>query len=443
MAAQRRRKIVILGAGGRDFHNFNVCYRNRSDVEVVAFTATQIPHIDDRTYPAALAGPLYPKGIPIVREESLPQIVRESQPDEAVFAYSDVSHEYVMRMASWVASLGLDFTLLGPKSTQIESKKPVISVLAVRTGSGKSQTTRKVCRVLGELGKKAVAIRHPMPYGDLVKQGVQRFASVADLKAHECTIEEMEEYEPHIVNGTIVYAGVDYGRILEEAEKEADVVVWDGGNNDTSFYRPDLEFVVVDPLRPGHELRYHPGNTNLLSADVAVINKIESAPREAIDEVRRSIRENNPKAVIIEAASPITVEAAEQIRGRRVLVVEDGPTLTHGGMRFGAGIVAATKYGAAEIVDPRPWLVGEIAETFRKYPEIGPLLPAMGYGEKQVADLEATIDKVPCDLVIIGTPIDIRRILKLQKPSVRVGYDLQEIGSPTVRDVLEEFLRRR
>ncbi len=443
MAAGRRWKVVILGAGGRDFHNFNVHFRNREDVEVVAFTATQIPHIDERTYPAALAGALYPKGIPIVPEAQLPQLVRDSAIDEVIFAYSDTSNQYVMEKAAWAMSLGPDFRIMGPKTTMIESKRPVIAVVAVRTGSGKSQTTRKVCRILKELGKKVVAIRHPMPYGDLVKQGVQRFETLEDLKRHKCTIEEMEEYEPHIVNGTILYAGVDYEKILREAEKEADVVVWDGGNNDISFYRPDLNIVVLDPLRPGHESLYHPGMTNLLSADAAVINKIDSASLEAIEAVRAAVRSANPKAVIIEGASPILVEDGSQIRGRRVLVIEDGPTLTHGGMRFGAGTVAAQKYGAAEIVDPRPYLVGEIRETFGQYPGIGPLLPAMGYGEMQVADLEATINATPCDLVVIGTPIDIRRIVSLKKPSVRVTYELQEIGSPTVKDLLEEFLRRR
>ncbi len=442
MAAQARKKVVILGAGGRDFHNFNVHLRERQDVEVVAFTATQIPGIDNRTYPASLAGPLYPEGIPIVPEENLPELVRRHQVAEVIFAYSDVSHERVMNLASWALSLGPDFRLMGPATTMVEAHKPVVAVLAVRTGSGKSQTTRKVCRTLRDLGRRVVAIRHPMPYGDLVKQGVQRFETVDDLAAQRCTIEEMEEYEPHIRNGTVVYAGVDYARILEEAQKEADVLVWDGGNNDMSFYRPDLTVVVVDPLRPGHETLFHPGHTNLLMADVVVINKIESASREAIDAVRANVRRVNPRAVLIDAASPISVEDGEKIRGRKVLVVEDGPTLTHGGMTFGAGIVAATRYGAAEIVDPRPYLVGRIADTFRTYPGIGRLLPAMGYGEEQIADLEATINRTPCDLVVIGTPIDIRRILKITKPSVRVSYELQEIGAPTLKDVLEEFLRR-
>lgn len=442
MAAQERRRVVILGAGGRDFHNFNVHFRSRPETEVVAFTATQIPGIENRRYPSELAGPLYPDGIPIVPEDNLPQLVRDHKVHEAIFAYSDVSHVEVMQKASWAMSLGADFRLMGPDATMIPSKKPVVAVLASRTGCGKSQTTRRVCRVLIQAGKKVVAIRHPMPYGDLVKQGVQRFGSIEDLKRHECTIEEMEEYEPHIVNGTVVYAGVDYERILAEAEKESDVVVWDGGNNDTSFYRPDLTICVVDPLRPGHELLFHPGHTNLLAADVVVINKIESASRADVETVRANIRTTNPKAVIVDAASPIHVAEPEKIRGRRVLVIEDGPTLTHGGMTFGAGGVAAQRYGAAEIVDPRPYLVGEIAGTFRKYPGIGSLLPAMGYGEQQMADLEATIRKVPCDVVVIGTPIDIGRILKLDKPSVRVTYELQEIGKPDLADVMKDFLAR-
>jgi predicted GTPase len=433
--------VVILGAGGRDFHNFNVAFRGRSETEVVAFTATQIPGIDDRVYPPALAGPLYPQGLPIIPEESLPEFLRDHPADEAVFAYSDVSHEYVMRRASWILSLGLDFRLMGTSSTQIRSRKPVVAVLASRTGSGKSQTTRRVCGLLRELGQKVVAVRHPMPYGDLARQGVQRFASVEDLARHECTIEEMEEYEPHVVSGTVIYAGVDYEAILREAEKEADIVVWDGGNNDMSFFRPDLTVLVVDPLRAGHELRYHPGNTNLLTADVVVINKVDSASGEQVQEVRRNVEAHNPGAVVVEAASPIFAEGWERIRGRRVLVVEDGPTLTHGGMKIGAGIVAARKYGASEIVDPRPYLVGSIAETFRQYPEIGTLLPAMGYGEEQVLDLEATIRRVPCDLVIIGTPIDFRRVVRLEKESVRVTYELEEIGRPKLRDLLERFVR--
>jgi len=443
MKSNGKHRVVILGAGGRDFHNFNVAFRDRSDVEVVAFTATQIPGIENRVYPPVLAGSLYPKGIPIIAEERLPEFLGENHVDEAIFAYSDVSHDYVMSKASWVMSLGYDFRLMGPTSTQIASTRPVISVLASRTGSGKSQTTRTVCRALRELGQKVVAVRHPMPYGDLSKQGVQRFEAVADLVRHRCTVEEMEEYEPHIVSGTIIYAGVDYEAILREAEKEADVVVWDGGNNDMSFYRPDLQIVVVDPLRPGHELTWHPGHTNFLSADVVVINKVDSASLDQINQVRRNVATHVPRAVVVEAASPISVEGQEKIRGRRVLVVEDGPTLTHGGMTYGAGTVAAMKYGAGEIIDPRPYLVGRMAETFKKYPGIGRLLPAMGYGEEQVRDMEATIRNVPCDLVVIGTPIDFRRVVSLDKDSVRVSYELEEIGEPKLKSVLQEFLQRK
>ena len=444
MAARTRKKVVILGAGGRDFHNFNVQFRGRQDIEVVAFTATQIPGIDDRTYPASLAGPLYPKGIPIVPEETLPQLVKDHGIEEAILAYSDLSHEQVMAIASRVLALGPDFGLMGPNTTQVASAKPVISILAARTGCGKSQTTRKVCAVLRGMGKSVVAIRHPMPYGDLVKQGVQRFETLDDLKRHQCTIEEMEEYEPHIASGTVVFAGVDYEKILSEAEKEADVLIWDGGNNDMSFYKPDLQIVVVDPLRPGHETRYYPGYTNLLSADVIVINKIDSASREAIDEVRANVRSANPRAVLVDAASPIQVEGSgEDPWPKRVLVVEDGPTLTHGGMKFGAGVVAAHSTAPPRSSTRARIWSGDRRRRSAKYPGIGTLLPAMGYGEKQVADLEATINRTPCDLVVIGTPIDIRRILKLNKPSVRVTYELQEIGTPNLADVLGEFLARR
>jgi predicted GTPase len=442
MTTTKRRRVVILGAGGRDFHNFNVAFRNDPATEVVAFTATQIPGIEDRLYPPALAGPSYPKGIPIIPEESLPRFLKEHPAEEAIFAYSDTAHEYVMQIGSRMMALGLDFKLMGPASTQVASSKPVVSVLATRTGCGKSQTTRKVCRLLRESGLKVVAVRHPMPYGDLAQQKVQRFATVEDLARHQCTIEEMEEYEPHVVSGTIIYAGVDYEAILREAEKEADVVVWDGGNNDFSFYRSDLTIVVADPLRPGNELTYHPGNTNILMADVVVINKIDNASLDQINQVRRNLAAMAPQATVVDAASPLLVEDYQKIRGRRVLVVEDGPTLTHGGMRIGAGVVAALKYGAAELVDPRPYLVGEIAETFRKYPGIGQLLPAMGYGDQQVRDLEETIRRTPCDLVIIGTPIDFRRIVKLDKDSVRVSYELQEIGEPSLKTVLDAFCRK-
>lgn len=437
--ATKPKNIIIMGAAGRDFHNFNTVYRDNKDYNVVAFTATQIPDIDGRKYPAKLAGKLYPKGIPILAEEELPVLIDQHDVEEVVFSYSDVSYEYVMSISAVVNACGADFTLLGGQKTMIPSKKPVISVCAVRTGCGKSQTTRKVCDELQKLGLKVVAIRHPMPYGDLSKQIAQRFAKMSDLTKHKCTIEEREEYEPHIMNGVVVYAGVDYGEILKQAEKEADVIIWDGGNNDLPFYAPDLHFVIVDPHRPGHELTYYPGEANLLLADVVIINKIDTASLEGIDDVRESIAMLNPEAAVIEAASPIFVDKPELIRGKNVLVVEDGPTLTHGGMTYGAGVVAAQKYGAAELVDPRPYTVASITKTFEKYPEIGTLLPAMGYGDKQVKDLEKTIAKTKADTVVIGTPIDLRKIIKISKPTTRVKYELQEIGTPTVGMILEEF----
>ena len=437
--ASKPRKIIIMGAAGRDFHNFNCIYRDNNDYQVVAFTATQIPDIEGRKYPAKLAGKLYPKGIPIVAEEELPVLIDQYEVEEVVFSYSDVSYEYVMSIGAVVNACGADFTLQGADKTMIRSKKPVVSVCAVRTGCGKSQTTRKVCDELQKLGLKVVAIRHPMPYGDLAKQTCQRFAKLSDLDKHKCTIEEREEYEPHIMNGVIVYAGVDYGEILAQAEKEADVIVWDGGNNDLPFYLPDLAITVLDPHRPGHELTYYPGEANLLLADVVVINKVDTAPLEGIEAVRQSIHMLNPEATVIEAASPIFVDKPEVITGKQVLVVEDGPTLTHGGMTYGAGIVAAQKYGAAELVDPRPYTVASITKTFEKYPEIGTLLPAMGYGDKQVKDLEKTIAKTKCDSVIIGTPIDLRRVIKISKPSTRVNYELQEIGVPNLNMVISEF----
>jgi predicted GTPase len=440
---RRVRRVVIMGAGGRDFHNFNMFFKDSPRYEVVAFTASaQIPGIDDRRYPRSMAGKQYPKGIPILSEQELPRIVRERDVDLVVFAYSDVSHEYVMHKASWVASLGCDFMLMGPKVTQLKSKVPVVSVTAVRTGSGKSQTTRKVCEVLKRLGKRVVAIRHPMPYGELSRQGVQRFATYADLDRHRCTIEEREEYEPHLDRGTIVYAGVDYKEILAAAEREADVIVWDGGNNDFSFFRPDLSIVVADPHRPGHERLYHPGETNLRLAHVVVINKETTTDYANIEAVRASVQQVNPEAVIIDAASPITVDRPELIRGRRALVIEDGPTMTHGEMRYGAGVIAARRFGAKEIVDPRPWLVGEIKETFRQYPEIGPLLPAMGYSPEQIRDMERTINATECDVVVVATPIDLRRLMNLDIPSVRVGYDLEEIGRPKLEDVLAETMAK-
>jgi predicted GTPase len=432
-------RVIIMGAAGRDFHNFNTVFRGDEGSRVVAFTATQIPNIEGRRYPAALAGPLYPEGIPIHPESELPRLVSELAADEVVFAYSDVSHEHVMHKASLVLACGADFRLIGPSASMLKAKVPVVSVCAVRTGAGKSQTTRAVARILREKGRRVVSIRHPMPYGDLVRQKVQRFAAMEDLDRHDCTIEEREEYEPHIAAGGVIYAGVDYGAILAEAEQEADVILWDGGNNDLPFYRADLEIVVADPHRPGHETSYHPGEANLRRAHVVVINKIDSASPEGILAVRRSVRELNPRAVVIDAASPLSVDGAHEIRGKRVLAVEDGPTLTHGEMKYGAGVLAAMRHGAAEIVDPRPYTVGTLTTTFEKYPGIGTLLPAMGYGEQQVKDLEATIARTPADLVLIATPIDLRRVLKIDKPALRVGYELQEIGKPDLASVLARF----
>jgi predicted GTPase len=432
-----------MGAGGRDFHNFNTFFKNRADYQVVAFTASaQIPGIGDRRYPRSLAGKLYPKGVPIYSEQELPQVVESHDVDLVVFAYSDVSHEYVMHKASWVASLGCDFMLMGPKTTMLKSKVPVIAVNAVRTGSGKSQTTRKVSEVLKSMGKRVVVIRHPMPYGELERQGVQRFATYSDLDRHKCTIEEREEYEPHLDRGTIVYAGVDYAEILAAAEKEADVIVWDGGNNDFSFYKPDLQIVVADPHRPGHERTYHPGEINVRMADVVVINKIGTTDYKNVEAVRASVQQLNPDAVIVDAASPITVDKPERITGRRALVIEDGPTLTHGEMKYGAGVIAAKRHGAREIVDPRPWLVGEIQDTFRQYPDIGALLPAMGYSKTQLRDMERTINACECDVVVIATPIDLRRLVDIRHPTVLVGYELEEIGRPKLEDVIGGLFAR-
>jgi len=432
-----RRNVLIMGAAGRDFHNFNVFFRGNENYNVVAFTATQIPNIEGRIYPAELAGKLYPGGIKIYEESELVNLIHKLKVDEVVFSYSDVTFEYVMTKASIVNAAGASFRLMGSDETMIKSTKPVISVLAVRTGCGKSQTSRKIVRLLQDAGKKVVAIRHPMPYGDLVKQKVQRYATFADLDKYECTIEEREEYEPHVARGGVIYAGVDYEAILREAEKEADVILWDGGNNDMSFYKSDVTFTVVDPHRPGHELRYYPGNTSLLMADAVVINKIDSAAPEGIVTVRNNVQHQNPKAIIIEAASPITVDKPELITDKRVLVVEDGPTLTHGEMKYGAGTVIAQKLGAKEIVDPRPYTVNSISDTFKKYPSIGILLPAMGYGEQQIKDLEETINKTDCDSVVIGTPIDLGRILHINKPHTRVMYELQEVGANTLESVLK------
>jgi predicted GTPase len=432
-----RRRIIIMGAAGRDFHNFNVAFRNDQDSEVVAFTATQIPNIAGRRYPAELAGSLYPRGIPIHEESHLTELIRAENIREVIFAYSDVSHEYVMHHAAAVNAAGADFRLMGADSTMLEARVPVVSICAVRTGSGKSQTTRKVCQVLAGMGKRVVAVRHPMPYGDLVRQRVQRFATFEDLDRHECTIEEREEFEPHLRRGTIVYAGVDYGDILARAQEEADVIVWDGGNNDLPFYRPRLEIVVADPHRPGHEVTYYPGETNLRRAHVIVINKVNSAPPGGIATVKANIARLNPKATVVEAASPITVEDPAAIRGKRVLCIEDGPTLTHGEMKYGAAVVAAQQHGAAEIVDPRSAAVGTIKAAFEQYPGIGTLLPALGYGDRQIADLQATIAKVSCDLVLIGTPIDLRRLVKFDTPAQTVTYDLEETGHPDLADLLK------
>jgi predicted GTPase len=438
-----KRKVIIIGAAGRDFHNFNTRYRNDDSVEVVAFTAEQIPGIEDRTYPAELAGPLYPNGIPIHAEEELPKLIAELGVDECAFSYSDISYQHVMGVSAIVQAAGASFTLLGPSDTQIKSTKPVISVCAVRTGAGKSQTSRAVVEKLMEEGLKVVAIRHPMPYGDLAAQKVQRFAEIADLEKHDCTIEEMEEYEPHIVRGNVIYAGADYEAIIRAAENDpdgCDVIVWDGGNNDFSFYEADLAITVVDPHRPGHELGYYPGEVNLRTADVVVINKIDSADLAGIETVRENIAKVNPSAKVIDAASTLRLQDPAVVEGQRVLAVEDGPTLTHGGMKIGAGVVAAKKYGATEFVDPRPYLVGKLQETFEIYPNIGTILPAMGYGEEQLRDLEATINATDCDAVVVGTPIDLARVVKIEKPHTRVFYDLQEIGDPNLNGVLKEFV---
>jgi predicted GTPase len=434
------RRVLIMGAAGRDFHNFNVVFRDDPAYEVVGFTATQIPNITDRRYPAELAGPRYPQGIPIYEEERLKERILSLKADLVVFAYSDVSHVHVMHQASRVIAAGADFILLGFDRTALKSARPVVSICAVRTGAGKSQTTRAVCQRLQAHGKKVVAVRHPMPYGDLVKQRVQRFATFDDLDRYDCSIEEREEYEPHLKNGTIVYAGVDYAAILKSAEAEADVVVWDGGNNDLPFFRPDVEIVVADPHRPGHELLYHPGEANFRRATCIVINKMDTADKKGIEVVKANIQALNPGATIVEAASPVTVEDPEAIRGKRVLVVEDGPTLTHGEMAYGAGVIAAQRFGAAAIVDPRPWVVGSIAQAFKKYPMIGPLLPALGYGDQQMAELRQTIERVECDLVLIATPIDLRRTIRFDKPALRVTYELQEIGKPNLDDVLKSVL---
>jgi predicted GTPase len=436
-------RTLIMGAAGRDFHNFNVVFRGDPRYKVVGFTAAQIPNTAGRRYPGELAGPLYPEGLPIFEEAHLPTLVERLEVRQVVFAYSDVSYAHVMRRAALAGAAGADFVLLGPRATMLTSAKPVVAVCAVRTGAGKSQTTRRVAALLRQQGLRVVVIRHPMPYGDLVAQRVQRFATLTDLHDHRCTIEEIEEYEPHLVSGSIVYAGVDYAAILEQAEAEADVILWDGGNNDFPFYRPDLHIVVADPLRVGNELAYYPGETNLRMADVVVINKIDTAGIEAIEELRHHVRTVRPGAVIVEAASPVVADYADLVAGARVLVIEDGPTVTHGEMRFGAGTVLARKFGAREIVDPRPWAVGSIAATFQAYPHLGALLPAMGYGPVQVQELEATIDRTPCDVVVVGTPIDLARLITIRQPTVRVRYELQEIGQPDLTSVIGRFVATR
>jgi predicted GTPase len=435
-------KVIIMGAAGRDFHNFNVYFRDSDAYEVVAFTATQIPGIEGRRYPTELAGSRYPNGIPIHAEEELAGLIRKHDVDQVVFAYSDVSHEYVMHKASLVLASGADFRLMGPKTTMLKAEVPVVSVCAVRTGSGKSQTSRQVAKILKNMGLDVAAVRHPMPYGDLRKQVCERFASYADLERYECTIEEREEYEPHIDNGIVVYAGVDYEKILREAEKEADVIVWDGGNNDMPFYRPDLNIVIADPHRAGNELTYYPGETNLRMANVIIINKVDTADPQKVRQVIENTKTVNPNATVLEAASPITADNSEAVRGKRVLVIEDGPTVTHGGMPYGAGTVFAKKFGAAELVDPRPYAVGSINETYRKYTHLGAVLPALGYGERQIAELRETIDRTPCDVVVIGTPIDLRRVVAINRPTVRVKYELKVLGPVSLEKILNDFIQR-
>jgi predicted GTPase len=435
-----RKKVIIMGAAGRDFHDFNTYFRDNEEYEVVGFTATQIPDIAGRKYPPELAGRLYPDGIPIYSEDDLPKLIKEKNVDEVVFSYSDVSHEYVMHRASIAMAHGAGFRFIPPKVTMLKANVPVIAVCAVRTGAGKSQTTRKVAKTLQNMGKKVVVVRHPMPYGDLKAQAVQRFANYDDLDKHKCTIEEREEYEPHIDNGIIVYAGVDYEKILRSAEKECDVLLWDGGNNDLPFYKPDLHIVVADPHRPGHEKQYHPGEANIRMADVVIINKVDTASPENIEAVKASVKEMNPDADIIEAGSPISTEHPEMIRGKTVLVIEDGPTLTHGEMKYGAATIAAKRFGAKEIVDPEQYSVGSIKKTFKKYPHLKNLLPAMGYGKTQIEELQETVNKVPCDVVVSGTPINLERVIKVNKPVLRVRYELDEIGRPNLEDMIKTYL---
>jgi predicted GTPase len=435
------KKIIIMGAAGRDFHNFNVHFRNNGSYEVVAFTAAQIPGIQCRVYPPELAGTGYPNGIPVYPEEELPKLIREFNVEQVVFAYSDVSNDYVMHKASVVLANGADFWLMGSKATMLKAEVPVISVCAVRTGSGKSQTSRQIAKILKAKGLKVVVVRHPMPYGDLNKQILQRFASQRDLDNCECTIEEREEYEPHVDSGIVVYAGVDYEKILEEAQKEAEIIVWDGGNNDLPFLKPDLHIVVADPHRAGHELLYFPSEVNLRLANVVIVNKVDTADPANVEQVKKNVKSVNSNALILDAASPITVDKPELIKGKRVLVIEDGPTVTHGNMTYGAASIAAEKFGAKELVDPKPYAVGSIRETFARYPHLGAVLPAVGYGENQIAELEKTVNATPCDVVLIGTPIDLRRVIKVNKPTVRVKYDLQVLGPVCLEEVLDDFLK--
>lgn len=438
----KRNRIIIMGAAGRDFHNFNVYFKRNDAYKVVAFTATQIPGIENRIYPPKFAGPKYPNGIPIYPEEKLLELIKKYKVDQIIFAYSDVSHEYLMHKASMALAAGAGFRLMAPSTTMLKAKVPVVSVCAVRTGSGKSQTSRRVYEILKNQGYKVVVVRHPMPYGDLTKRICQRFSTLKDLEACKSTIEEREEYEQHIEKGAIVYAGVDYEKILHLAEKEADIIIWDGGNNDFSFFKPDLHIVVADPHRPGHELKYHPGETNLRMANIVIINKVDSASPEGIQTVKQNVRETNPGAIVIEAASSIKIDNPDLVRGKRVLVVEDGPTLTHGGMRYGAGTLAAKSLGVEEIVDPRPYAVGSISETYKNYPHLGAVLPALGYRADQMKELEITINSTPCDSVVLGTPIDLKKLLKLNKPTIRARYELQEIGSPNLEEILSQTFRR-
>lgn len=437
-----RTKVLIMGAAGRDFHNFNVVFRGNPAYEVVAFTAAQIPNIEGRKYPAELSGSLYPEGIPIYAEEELESLIESQGIDQVVFSYSDVSHEHVMHVASRVIAKGADFKLLGSRATMLQSRKPVVSICAVRTGCGKSPAARKIAGILRSEGFQVGVVRHPMPYGDLSSQVAQRFATIDDLGRANCTIEEMEEYEPHIRMGDVVYAAVDYEKVLSLAEAEADVILWDGGNNDTPFFVPDLEIVLLDPHRAGHELRYFPGEVNFIRADVFILNKLDTSRPEDVEAVRRNIRKYNPGAVVIDAAMPVSADEPAKIRGKRVLVVEDGPTLTHGEMSYGAGVLAATKYGAAALVDARPFSVGSIKETLERYPHIHGLLPAMGYGPEQIRDLEATLFRADCDVVVIATPVDLARIIEIRQPTCRVTYELEEIGKPTLKEVLRDFIVR-